>query len=83
MTGLITILINYFMKNILKTNTKEDLIVKWEPDKCIHSGICFQGLPSVFNPGKKPWVNMDGAQMEEILNQVKACPSGALSLMIG
>ncbi len=59
------------MKKITKTYTKEDLIVKWELEKCIHSAICFHGLPSVFDPGKKPWVNMDGAQKEEILNQVK------------
>jgi uncharacterized Fe-S cluster protein YjdI len=67
------------MKNITKTYTIDDLVVKWAPGKCIHAGICAHGLPSVFDPRKKPWVNVDGAQKEEIYNQVKKCPSGALS----
>ena len=70
------------MKNITKTYTKDDVIVKWEPSKCIHSAICFHGLPAVFDPNRKPWVDMDGALKEEIINQVKACPSGALSLQM-
>lgn len=67
------------MKNLTKTYRKDDLVVKWEPHKCIHSAICFHGLPMVFDPRKKPWINMDGANRQEIINQVKKCPSGALS----
>lgn len=46
------------MKNITKTYTVEDLTVKWEPHKCIHSAICFHGLPMVFDPRKRPWINI-------------------------
>ena len=67
------------MKEITKTYLIDDLIVTWEPHKCIHSAICFQGLPMVFDPRKRPWVNIDGAPKNDIINQVKKCPSGALS----
>jgi uncharacterized Fe-S cluster protein YjdI len=40
---------------------------------------CFRGLPQVFNPKKRPWVNIEGATTQEIVKQVKQCPSGALS----
>jgi uncharacterized Fe-S cluster protein YjdI len=70
------------MKNITKTYTVEDLTVKWEPHKCIHSAICFHGLPMVFDPRKRPWVNMEGAPKNDIIAQVRKCPSGALSLQM-
>ncbi len=68
------------MKEITKTYIKDDLVVKWQPHKCSHSAICFHGLPMVFDPRKKPWVNIEGASKEEIAIQVGKCPSGALSL---
>jgi uncharacterized Fe-S cluster protein YjdI len=33
----------------------------------------------VFDVGKKPWINVDGASPDSIAEQVKKCPSGALS----
>ena len=51
----------------------------WEPEKCIHSAICAKGLPRVFRPRDRPWVKIDAATTEAIVDQVKACPSGALS----
>ena len=67
------------MKNVTKTYQKDDLIVKWQSHKCIHSAICFHGLSTVFDPRRKPWISMDGANKQEIIAQVKRCPSGALS----
>ena len=64
----------------LKHYTKEDLTVKWESDKCIHSGICAKGLIEVFKPRERPWINLDGAEKDRIREQVRKCPSGAISL---
>jgi uncharacterized Fe-S cluster protein YjdI len=58
--------------------SKDGLTVIWKPALCQHSTICWKGLISVFNPKAKPWVNMDGASREAIIEQVKKCPSGAL-----
>lgn len=63
-----------------KTYLKEDLIIVWQPDKCIHCGDCARGLPTVFKPRERPWIQTDNASKKEIEKQVLACPSGALSL---
>jgi uncharacterized Fe-S cluster protein YjdI len=63
-----------------KNYKKEDLTVVWNPEKCIHSGVCAKGLPKVFNPSVRPWINLEEAEKESIRKQVLSCPSGALSL---
>ena len=66
----------------LKTHHYSDgkLTIAWKPDLCIHSGICAKGLAEVFNPRIKPWIDISKAETEQIINQVKKCPSGALSI---
>lgn len=68
------------MKEVIKRYTKDDLTVVWQPAKCFHSKKCFDGLSEVFNPNNKPWIQLDKSTAEEIIAQVKECPSGALSL---
>lgn len=59
--------------------TNDEVTVVWKPKVCIHSTICWKGLLSVFNPKERPWIKMDGASTEQIIEQVRKCPSGALS----
>lgn len=59
--------------------TNGEVTVVWKPDVCIHSTLCWKGLIEVFNPKARPWVKMDGASTEKIIEQVRKCPSGALS----
>ncbi len=66
-------------ESITKSYSKGGLTVFWRPDTCIHSKNCWKGLIDVFDPRKRPWINLDGASDEEIIKQIKACPSGALS----
>jgi uncharacterized Fe-S cluster protein YjdI len=66
-------------KEISKKYSNHDITVLWQPHKCIHSAICFKGLGNVFNPRTKPWINMEGGTTDEIISQIKMCPSGALS----
>lgn len=61
-----------------KEYSNGEVTVIWQPEKCIHSGICVKGLPGVFRPDEKPWINIEGASTEDIVHQVKQCPSGAL-----
>lgn len=65
-------------REILKY-TKDEVTVVWKPKVCIHSTLCWKGLIQVFNPKERPWIKMDGASTERIIEQVKKCPSGALS----
>lgn len=64
---------------IEKGYTNGEITVVWKPNTCIHSTNCWKGLLQVFNPQKRPWINMKGASTERIIDQVNKCPSGALS----
>ena len=59
--------------------TNGEVTVVWKPDTCIHSRICWTVLREVFDPAKRPWVNIEGSTTERIIEQVRKCPSGALS----
>ncbi len=59
--------------------TNGEMTVVWKPNVCIHSSVCWKGLIEVFNLKEKPWIKMDGATTERIIEQVRKCPSGALS----
>ena len=49
---------------------------------CAHSGVCTNNLAKVFRSKTEPWIDADGATVEEIIKTVKQCPSGALSYSI-
>ena len=49
---------------------------------CAHAGYCTDGLPSVFRQREDPFVDPDGASIEEIIDIINQCPSGALSYSI-
>lgn len=61
--------------------SNNEITVLWQPDKCIHSAICFKGLPGVFDPRRKPWINLSQSDSNLIVEQVKKCPSRALSIL--
>ncbi|OWY23787.1 hypothetical protein C7N43_13385 [Sphingobacteriales bacterium UPWRP_1] len=65
-----------------KKYTNGEITVIWKPELCMHSANCFKGLPQVFNPRNRPWVNLQNANTEQVIAQVKACPSGALSFFV-
>lgn len=65
--------------DITKKYTNGEVTIVWKPDMCIHSALCFKGLGEVFDPKKRPWITPDGASTDRIIEQVKKCPSGALS----
>jgi len=49
---------------------------------CSHAGYCTDGLPSVWRMRTEPWIDPDGADVQEIIDTIKKCPSGALSYTI-
>jgi uncharacterized Fe-S cluster protein YjdI len=59
--------------------TNGEVTVIWQPHLCQHSAKCFKGLPGVFDPRRRPWIEMSQSTTDRIIEQVKICPSGALS----
>ena len=61
-----------------KTYEKGDLVITWENEKCIHAAKCAKGLPQVFKPRERPWIQPENASEEEIKSVIDQCPSKAL-----
>lgn len=63
-----------------KEYTNGEITILWKPKLCTHSGVCVRTLPNVYKPKEKPWLRMENATSEQLINQVSTCPSGALSI---
>ena len=49
---------------------------------CSHAGHCTENLASVFKMKAEPWIDPDAAVVEEIIETIRQCPSGALSYSV-
>lgn len=49
---------------------------------CAHAGRCTDGLAAVFRLKEEPWIHPDAASVEEIIETINKCPSGALSYSV-
>lgn len=61
-----------------RTYETEQIAVYWEPKLCFHSGNCVRALPAVFDPKRRPWIDVNAATADDIAAAVQRCPSGAL-----
>ncbi|HEY0708438.1 MAG TPA: CDGSH iron-sulfur domain-containing protein [Polyangia bacterium] len=54
--------------------------VQWYASRCVHSGACIMALPKVFNPMRRPWVDLTqpSAEADAVAEAVLRCPTGAL-----
>jgi CDGSH-type Zn-finger protein/uncharacterized Fe-S cluster protein YjdI len=56
----------------------EGIVVEFEAARCIHAAECVRGLPAVFDPDARPWVQPANGDADAIAGVVRRCPSGAL-----
>ena len=61
-----------------KAYSSDDVEVSFDSSVCQHAARCWQELPQVFHPKVRPWITPAEASAEEVVAQVKRCPSGAL-----
>jgi CDGSH-type Zn-finger protein/uncharacterized Fe-S cluster protein YjdI len=52
--------------------------VTWSRRRCTHAAECVMLLPSVFEPGRRPWVIPGEAPADAIARVIARCPTGAL-----
>jgi CDGSH-type Zn-finger protein len=71
------------VKDKLRSWKGKDITIHDNRGVCSHDGACVDLLPAVFEKGRKPWINPDGASVREIVAVIEKCPSGALSYTIG
>ena len=56
----------------------EGIRVSYDPGRCIHAAECVRGLPAVFDPERRPWIDAEAAPADEVADVVLRCPTGAL-----
>ena len=66
-------------KEIRKEYTNNEITIIWKPKSCIHAAECIKALPKVYRPKEKPWIQIEHATADELKEQIRKCPSGALS----
>lgn len=57
----------------------DHIVVYWAPKYCMHSAVCLNAEPRVFDVRRRPWIVLDGADADRVAAAVAACPSGALT----
>ena len=62
----------------LRRYDAKDITISYDVNRCIHAEECVRGLPRVFDPGRRVWVDAAQAPAAEIANIVQRCPTGAL-----
>ncbi|WP_224447192.1 CDGSH iron-sulfur domain-containing protein [Haloprofundus salilacus] len=58
--------------------TGEGIEVSYDVRRCIHARECVRGLPSVFDPDRRPWIEPDKADVDDLAEVIERCPTGAL-----
>lgn len=70
------------MDNNENVFSNDEITVTYEPRCCINAEFCAQQLSNVFRSSVIPWIDLEGAQSDEIINQINKCPSGALKYQL-
>lgn len=66
------------MKEKILPYSTDEIKVTWDKERCIHAAECVRGLPKVFDPDRKPWIKPELALVDELMEVIKRCPTGAL-----
>ena len=66
------------MDSYTNTYSNDEITVTYEPSICVHAEKCAKELSSVFRTSIIPWINLDDAETNDVINQIRKCPSGAL-----
>jgi uncharacterized Fe-S cluster protein YjdI len=69
---------NRVQRGLTREYVRPEIRVQWYASRCIHSGACIRALPKVFDPQRRPWVDVSAADADAIANAVVKCPTGAL-----
>ena len=66
---------------VMREYSTENITVEWHAERCIHSANCVRSLPKVFDPRRRPWVDVHAADADAVARAVLLCPTGALGFV--
>ncbi|ELY56181.1 hypothetical protein C491_14577 [Natronococcus amylolyticus DSM 10524] len=66
------------MEENVHTYSGDRIEVSYDVNRCIHARECVRGLPEVFDPDKRPWIEPDNADVDDLEDVIVECPTGAL-----
>ena len=68
-----------------KVYTGPHVDVSFDGEVCMPAAECVRGMPDVFDPSARPWINPENATDAEAADTLRAvvsrCPSGALEIV--
>ena len=62
----------------LQAYEADGITVTFDPNVCVHSGVCLRALPYVFDVRRHRWVRPELDTPDRVAEAVRTCPSGAL-----
>ncbi len=62
-----------------RSYSNNEIKVHWNPKECVHAGTCFRELRKVFDPSRRPRIDMEQGTTDEIIDIVERCPTDALT----
>jgi len=69
------------MSKGFQTYEGKSVTISYDATRCIHVGECARGLGQVFDSKKSPWINPDNAAVDDVVDVIKRCPTGALKFI--
>lgn len=66
------------MSDKIRRYETDAITVTYDLKRCIHAEECIRGLPTVFNPKARIWIQPENAPADAIAQVITCCPSGAL-----
>ncbi|UBV42669.1 (4Fe-4S)-binding protein [Deinococcus taeanensis] len=65
-----------------KAYTGQGITVYYDARRCLHVASCVRGLPGVFRPQERPWIQAGGAPAADLAAVIRTCPTGALHYVL-
>lgn len=62
-----------------KKYRNNEITVYWKPSACVHASYCYRELIEVFDPSRRPWIDLNESTTERIIEVVNLCPTEALA----
>ena len=75
------------MARRLQVYQAEEITVTFDPNLCVHSARCLSGLPTVFDVGRRKWIDATAASADDIArvidraHQVRSATGGRARLL--